>query len=127
MVRRMLSNLGLLLLIVFPIWFAALGLSSYLNLGRWPRDWPGGWGGVLYLLLNMGSPLLAGGVVQQFLLLTIPTRWSAIWRRVAAVLSTSVILPAALLIGGAGALVPGLLLYGLVLRLPRSSPAEPSP
>jgi hypothetical protein len=127
MEKRTLSNLGLLLVIVFPVWFFALGVSPYFTLGRWPRDWPGSWGGLLYIFLNMSLPLLAGGVVQQLLLLGIPQSWSAARRRTAAILSTVVILPASWIFGAAWALVPGLLVYTLVLRLPRKlEPAETS-
>lgn len=121
MVKRTISNFCLLLLIVFPIWFFALGVSSYFTLRRWPRDWPGGPGGLLYIFLNMGLPLLIGGVVQQLLLLGIPQSWSATRRRIAAIVSTAVILPASWTFGGVWALVPGLLLYALVLRLPRKA------
>lgn len=114
-------NLGLLVVIVFPVWFVALGISAYLNTGTWARDWPGGWGGLLYIFLNMSVPLIAGGAVQQFLLLPIPKRWPAARRRFVAVLSTIVILPSAFVFGGVWALIPGLLLYGLALRLPRDS------
>lgn len=67
--------------------------------------------------------LLAGGLAQQLLLLGVPPTWPTNRRRTAAVFSTVVILVVLMLLGVWGKIllpaVPGLLLYGLVLRLPR--------
>ncbi len=122
MVRRMAVNLALLVGIVFPIWLLTGGVLAYFSAGtQGTRDW---FGGVLYFFVLMAPRLLIAGVGQQILLLILPQKWSPAWRRIFAVLSAAVAYPWAALVGEAVGLIPGLMVYGLVLRLPRAPQPE---
>jgi hypothetical protein len=118
MVRRMVVNLALLVGIVFPIWLLTVGVLAYFSAGlQGMRDW---FSSGLYFLFLMAPRLLIAGMGQQILLLFLPPTWPPAWRRVLAVFSTVVVYPWAALVGEAVGLIPGLIVYGLVLRLPRA-------
>jgi len=131
MTKRILTNLGLLLVLVLPVWFGLMWVLTRGVDGPAANDaWPEA---TLFYFAVLAPQLLAGGVVQQVALLGVPREWSSGRTRLIAVLSTLLIPLALVLFGGEPALllapisaVPlalGLLLYGVTQRLPRS--AEP--
>lgn len=126
--KRALSNILLLFLVAFPIWFAGLWLTATARMGP-QGHW---WEAVGFYFLIMAPPLLLGGVIQQVVVRwLVPASWSSGRRRAAAMVSTLTVPLAFLLFRtdpglllSAGMVVPmaiALLAYGVVMRLPEAT------
>lgn len=119
-------NLGLLALIVYPIWFGAMAVLIEL---KEPSNGDGGWveAGVFYFVVLVPQ-LLVGGIVQQVIVWAVPPAWNGGLRRVTAAIATLVIPGVLLLLGGEPrllfapiSLIPmlmGLMVYAMLQRLP---------
>lgn len=120
-IKRMLVNLGLVLLIVFPLWYATLWLIA--RVGEGPQEGNQWLEAGMFYFAVLAPQLLAGGLVQQLVLFGVPASWPPAQQRTAAVLSTAIIFGILIVFGGSprfvAPMIVGLLVYGLVLRVPR--------
>lgn len=126
MIKRILTNLGLLLVLVLPVWFALMGvLMSIVDGSTADSSWPEA---TLFYFVVLAPQFLVGGMFQQLVLLGIPRELPRTRMRLIAVVST-LLIPLGLLAFGAESalllapvsalpLALGLLIYGVVQRLP---------
>jgi hypothetical protein len=113
-----------MLFVAFPIWFVITWVLATVLRGH-----QGNWyEAILFYLPVVGMPLVAGGLLQQLVLLTLPTDRVIRGRRTLAVISALVIVPTVFLLFRSdpgmllspGVSVPlgiALLGYGLLMRL----------
>lgn len=125
---RILANLGLMLLLVLPIWFGLMWVLIRITEGpQGENHWSGFF---LTYSWSFALVLLVGGLLQQLTLLAAAKRWSSRRLRIVAILSALVIPVVAFLPTGRlwlldpGSAVPlalGLLAYGFAQRLPKET------
>ncbi len=125
-IRRLLVNGALLLGVTWPAFLLLLWISAAvkgLPGSRSPGELPGG---LLFYSAVFALPILAGGIVQSLVLLTMPASWDSRRRRLFAIATTAFVPVLVILLGQpasvlgrlASPLITCLVAYGLVMQLP---------
>lgn len=113
MVIRILTNLLILVAVVYTAWYVLIGATANPAFsGEWSRSY-------VFFMLNSAPALIGAGILHQLTLLALARfDWPRARLRVAALATSPIVLAAGIVIGRAWALIPGVFLYALLLRLP---------
>ena len=122
-----LLNLALVLLVLLPLWMVLqYAVATWLT---HPSADHYALSGALAIYIILAPQLIVGGVLQNLVLLAIPSGWSSVSQRLAAIVS-GVLLPLTIIVfeGGrlgfladpytVGTLTVALLVYGFLVRIP---------